>query len=99
MKIRIEEFCKGCGHIDGPLVVYRDPFGEATAPGRWPTLTMHSNCFLAYIGDPRPVGLSAPADRDRTTRSRTLGRRDFSKIASPAAFLNVGSWIRALRLS
>jgi hypothetical protein len=59
MKIRVEEFCKGCGHIDGPLKIYRDPFGEATAPGRWPTLTMHSDCFLAYIGDRRPVGLSS----------------------------------------
>ena len=59
MKIRIEEFCKGCGHIDGPLKIYRDPFGEATAPGRWPTLTMHSDCFLAYVRDRRPVGLSS----------------------------------------
>jgi hypothetical protein len=57
MKIRVEEFCKRCGHIDGPLKIYRDPFGEATAPGRWPTLTMHSDCFLAYIGDRTPVGL------------------------------------------
>ena len=59
MKIRIEEFCKCCGHIDGPLKIYRDPFGKATAPGRWPTLTMHSDCFLAYIGERRPVELSS----------------------------------------
>src|SRR5260370_408150 len=36
-------------------MIYRDPFGEATAPGRWPTLTMHSDCFLASTGN---VGLS-----------------------------------------
>ena len=59
MKIRVEEFCKGCGHIDGSLMIYRDPFGLATAPGRWPTVTMHSDCFLAYIGDHRSVGLSS----------------------------------------
>src|SRR3984893_13821147 len=57
MSIRVEKFCKRCGHIDGPLKVYRDPFGKATAPGRWPTLTMHSDCFLAYIGDRSLVGL------------------------------------------
>ena len=59
MKIRVEKFCKGCGHIDGSLMIYRDPFGLATAPGRWPTVTMHSDCFLAYIGDRRSVGLSS----------------------------------------
>ena len=57
MSIRVEKFCKRCGHVDGPLKIYRDPFGEATAPGRWPTLTMHSDCFLAYIGDRSLVGL------------------------------------------
>jgi hypothetical protein len=59
MKNRVEEFCKRCGHIDGPLKIYRDPFGEATAPGRWPTLTMHSDCFLAYLGERRPIELSS----------------------------------------
>ena len=53
MKIRVEEFCKRCGRAAGPHKVYRDPFGEETAPGRWPTLTMHSDCFLAYIGERR----------------------------------------------
>jgi hypothetical protein len=59
MKIRVEEFCKRCGRTQGPLKVYRDPFGKATAPGRWPTFTMHSDCFLAYIGERSPASLSS----------------------------------------
>jgi hypothetical protein len=41
--------CALCGHSKGEVKVYRDPFGTAIAPGRWPNLTMHSDCFLAYI--------------------------------------------------
>ena len=41
--------CALCGCSDGELKVYRDPFGTAIGPGRWPNLTMHSDCFLAYI--------------------------------------------------
>ena len=41
--------CDLCGQSDGELKVYRDPFGTAIAPGRWPNITMHSDCFLAYI--------------------------------------------------
>jgi hypothetical protein len=41
--------CDLCGRSDGELKVYRDPFGTAISPGRWPNLTMHSDCFLAYI--------------------------------------------------
>jgi hypothetical protein len=41
--------CALCGQSDGELKVYRDPFGMAIAPGRWPNLTMHFGCFLAYI--------------------------------------------------
>jgi len=41
--------CALCRRSDGELKVYRDPFGTAIAPGRWPNLTMHSDCFLAYI--------------------------------------------------
>jgi hypothetical protein len=41
--------CALCGHNNGDVKVYRDPFGTAIAPGRWPNLTMHSDCFLAYI--------------------------------------------------
>jgi hypothetical protein len=59
MTIRADQSCKRCGHPAGALKVYRDPFGQETAPGRWPTLTMHSDCFLAYIGERRPVGLSS----------------------------------------
>jgi hypothetical protein len=59
MTIRAEQTCKRCGHPAGPLKVYRDPFGHETAPGRWPTLTMHSDCFLAYIRERRLVGLSS----------------------------------------
>jgi hypothetical protein len=41
--------CDLCGKGHGELKTYRDPFGTAFAPGRWPNLTMHSDCFLAYI--------------------------------------------------
>jgi len=43
------EPCDLCGRNDRWVRVYRDPFGEASGPGRWPNLTMHSDCFLAYI--------------------------------------------------
>ena len=43
------EPCELCGHKDGWVRVYRDPFGEASGPGRWPNLRMHSDCFLTYI--------------------------------------------------
>ncbi|MEA2592326.1 MAG: hypothetical protein QOD62_2157 [Actinomycetota bacterium] len=55
MTKRVEQRCRRCGRTAGTLKVYRDPFGEETAPGRWPTLTMHSDCFLAYIGERRIV--------------------------------------------
>ena len=58
MTIRAEQFCKRCGHSGGPLKVYRDPFGKETPPGRWPTFTMHSDCFLAYIGEQRSFTFS-----------------------------------------
>ena len=41
--------CQLCGHHEGCVRVYRDPFGEACGPGRWPNLRMHSDCFLTYI--------------------------------------------------
>ncbi len=41
--------CALCGHSDGQVKVYRDPVGTAIAPGRWPNLTMHFDCFLTYI--------------------------------------------------
>jgi hypothetical protein len=58
MTITAEQFCKRCGQSAGPLKVYRDPFGQETAPGRWPTLTMHSDCFLAYVGERSPFTFS-----------------------------------------
>lgn len=61
MTKRVDQCCQRCGDTAGPLKVYRDPFGEETAPGRWPTLTMHSDCFLAYIGERR--GLLSTASR------------------------------------
>jgi hypothetical protein len=67
MTKRIEQCCKRCGRAAGPLKVYRDPFGQETAPGRWPTLTMHSDCFLAYIGEQSPVALSS-ASRQGSNR-------------------------------
>ena len=48
-KIKAHASCGFCGHSAGRLKVYRDPFGTAIAPGRWPNLTMHSDCFLTYI--------------------------------------------------
>jgi hypothetical protein len=41
--------CALCGRNNGEVKVYRDPFGTAIGPGRWPNLTMHSDCFLTYI--------------------------------------------------
>ncbi|MEA2535475.1 MAG: hypothetical protein QOJ93_3286, partial [Actinomycetota bacterium] len=43
------EPCDLCGRNDRWVRVYRDPFGEARRPGRWPNLMMHSDCFLTYI--------------------------------------------------
>jgi hypothetical protein len=54
----IEESCKRCGQTSGPLKIYRDPFAAAIAPGRWPNVTMHSDCFLAYIDERRTLTLS-----------------------------------------
>ena len=53
MKTNAEQLCRGCGQRAGGLTIYRDPFGVASAPGRWPTLAMHSDCFLAYIAQRR----------------------------------------------
>ena len=49
MNVKADAPCALCGHNDGRVKVYRDPFGTAIAPGRWPNLTMHSDCFLTYI--------------------------------------------------
>jgi hypothetical protein len=59
MKTRVKRSCEGCGQRGGSLKIYRDPFGEAFAPGRWPTLAMHSDCFLLYIIERRSLGLSS----------------------------------------
>jgi hypothetical protein len=40
-----------CQSRGSELKIYRDPFAEQSAPGRWPAITMHSECFLAYIRD------------------------------------------------
>ena len=61
---RNAEFCKHCGDDAGQLKVYRDPFGEALAPGRWPTIAMHSDCFLAYIVERKAVKLLSAALED-----------------------------------
>ena len=49
MNVKTDSHCALCGHDNGQVKVYRDPFGTAVAPGRWPTLAMHSDCFLTYI--------------------------------------------------
>jgi hypothetical protein len=59
MKTRVTRSCEGCRQRGGSLKVYRDPFGEAFAPGRWPTLAMHSDCFLVYLIERRSFGLSS----------------------------------------
>jgi hypothetical protein len=47
-KIKFGTSCAFCGLGHGQVRV-RDPFGTALAPGRWPNLTMHADCFLAYL--------------------------------------------------
>ncbi len=59
MKTMLKRSCEGCGQRGGSLKIYRDPFGEASAPGRWPTLAMHPDCFLVYIIERRSLGLSS----------------------------------------
>jgi hypothetical protein len=75
------EPCELCGRSDPWVRVYRDPFGEASGPGRWPNLRMHSDCFLTYIKqrkstpqavepqgasvDVPPTNHGAPADHGR----------------------------------
>jgi hypothetical protein len=59
MTKRVEQCCKRCRRAAGALKVYRDPFGKQTAPGRWPTLIMHSDCFLAYIGERRVLSTAS----------------------------------------
>lgn len=49
--------CQQCGHSDRTIRIYRDPFGAAIAPGRWPTISMHPDCFLAYVAERKSVGL------------------------------------------
>lgn len=49
MNVKPHASCALCGDSDGDIKVYRDPFGTAIAPGRWPALTLHSDCFLTYI--------------------------------------------------
>jgi hypothetical protein len=48
-KIKFGTSCAFCEQGHGQVKVYRDPFGTALAPGRWPNLTMHADCFLAYL--------------------------------------------------
>jgi hypothetical protein len=57
MKITIGASCQRCGHDAGELKLYRDPFGKTLAPGRWPNLTMHSDCFLTYVKERKSVKL------------------------------------------
>lgn len=60
MKNEIDQPCMRCGRTTDQVKLYRDPFGHPTAPGQWPTLTMHSDCFLAYIGERKSIGVSRP---------------------------------------
>jgi len=64
MRTRVEQCCQACESRFGELKVYRDPFGEESAPGRWPAITMHSECFLAYIRE-RKSTTFAPRVRAR----------------------------------
>ena len=56
MNVKSHPSCALCGHNNGQVKVYRDPFGTAIAPGRWPNLTMHSDCFLIYIRATKAAG-------------------------------------------
>jgi hypothetical protein len=49
MAIDATPACKRCLKAAGELKVYRDPFAQASAPGQWPAIKMHSDCFLKYI--------------------------------------------------
>lgn len=49
VKISPEATCQLCGRTSADLKVYRDPFGAELSPGRWPTLTLHFDCFLEYV--------------------------------------------------
>lgn len=64
MRTRVKQSCQACQSRVGELKVYRDPFAEESAPGRWPTITMHSECFLAYIRE-RKSAAFAPRVRAR----------------------------------
>ncbi len=61
MKTHVVEPCEQCEHAAGEVKVYRDPFAQQPiAPGRWPRLTIHADCFLAYIRErksPRPLNV------------------------------------------
>jgi hypothetical protein len=59
MNARAHASCALCGHSQEQVNVYRDPFGTALSPGRWPKLTMHSDCFLAYIRACKAAGSAA----------------------------------------
>jgi hypothetical protein len=61
VKIAGSGSCQLCGRNAGELKVYRDPFGAPLAPGRWPNLTMHSDCFLTYIKAHKSVRLLSPS--------------------------------------
>jgi hypothetical protein len=64
MKTDGEMPCQQCGHGTAITKVYPDPFGQTSAPGRWPTLTLHFECFLAYIGG-RKASVRATAGMER----------------------------------
>lgn len=61
---RVRERCERCRSGEGERKRYRDPFAAALSPGRWPTMVMHSDCFLAYIRERKasrvPAGHGRP---------------------------------------
>ena len=67
--------CALCGRNNGEVKVYRDPFGTALAPGRWPNLTMHSDCFLTYIRAGKAAGLVSHECTRRENRGWSLFAR------------------------
>ena len=63
MPLAVEnEPCDLCGRNDRWVKVYRDPFGEASGPGRWPNLMMHSDCFLTYIKQRKSAPLASQTE-------------------------------------
>ena len=75
MNVEAAAPCALCEDSADQVKVYRDPFGTALAPGRWPNLTMHSDCFLTYIRAGKASGLVSHECTRRENRGWSLFAR------------------------